>query len=334
MRISVFQQASVTLASLVVLLTMSSAAKATLQSQLSSRKFSNAQFSNALSGYSKGRTPCAVLVPRQIGSPGYRAAQGLIVDTLGKLGYAISWDNFTASTPAGNVKMANIIATHNPGAAKRLVLSAHYESKIMMEGDFVGATDSAVPVALMLDVARGLADKIDQLTSRDLSLQLIFFDGEEAYHEWTTTDSIYGARHLADSWEKGPDSATVAALSGTTQHVPELQRVELMVLLDLIGASTTAFVALELPTADLFIQLGKLEKRLHSAGHISRTYMDMAVQPGSKNIADDHIPFVQRDIPVMHLISVPFPEALDPRVIADMSIILRSFVASYMRLSV
>ncbi|KAJ1895431.1 hypothetical protein LPJ66_004597 [Kickxella alabastrina] len=233
--------------------------------------------------------------------------------------------------------MANIIATRNPGAAKRLVLSAHYESKIMNGGDFVGATDSAVPVALMLDVARGLADKIDQLTSRDLSLQLIFFDGEEAYHEWTDTDSIYGARHLADIWEKGPDSATVAALSGTAQHVPELQRVELMVLLDLIGASTTAFVALELPTADLFIQLGKLEKRLRSAGHISRTYMDMTVQPGSKNIADDHIPFVQRDIPVMHLISVPFPEVwhklddnaevLDPRVIADMSIILRSFVA-------
>ncbi|KAI7825478.1 hypothetical protein BX661DRAFT_38770 [Kickxella alabastrina] len=94
MRISVFQQASVTLASLVVLLIMSSAAKATLQSQLSSRKFSNAQFSNALSGFQlsrlaeasqkqrswldiqKGELLAPVLVPRQIGSPGYRAAQG------------------------------------------------------------------------------------------------------------------------------------------------------------------------------------------------------------------------------------------------------------------
>ncbi|KAJ2830077.1 hypothetical protein GGI24_001989 [Coemansia furcata] len=78
------------------------------------------------------------------------------------LDYVISWDNFTATTPVGQVKMANIIATKNPAAAKRLVLAAHYESKVLEEGEFVGATDSAVPVALMLDVAKGLADKMEQ----------------------------------------------------------------------------------------------------------------------------------------------------------------------------
>ena len=34
-----------------------------------------------------------------------------------------------------------------------------------------------------------------------LSLQLIFLDGEEAFNEWTSTDSIYGARHLAEKME-------------------------------------------------------------------------------------------------------------------------------------
>jgi glutaminyl-peptide cyclotransferase len=28
----------------------------------------------------------------------------------------------------------------------------------------------------------------------DTTLQLIFFDGEEAFREWTDTDSIYGSR--------------------------------------------------------------------------------------------------------------------------------------------
>lgn len=28
----------------------------------------------------------------------------------------------------------------------------------------------------------------------DVTLQLIFFDGEEAFKDWTATDSIYGAR--------------------------------------------------------------------------------------------------------------------------------------------
>ena len=32
---------------------------------------------------------------------------------------------------------------------------------------------------------------------QDFSLQLIFFDGEEAFVRWTNTDSIYGSRHLA-----------------------------------------------------------------------------------------------------------------------------------------
>lgn len=35
---------------------------------------------------------------------------------------------------------------------------------------------------------------------QELSLQLVFLDGEEAIEEWTATDSIYGARELARKW--------------------------------------------------------------------------------------------------------------------------------------
>ncbi|KAJ2238943.1 hypothetical protein GGI13_008184, partial [Coemansia sp. RSA 455] len=235
--------------------------RASLQDELSVRAFTNPQFSNSLSNLqlkrlasnskqqrewldiAKGELLAPVLVPRQIGSPGYIATQNLIVDIMSSLDYVISWDNFTATTPVGKVPMANIIATKNPAAAKRLVLAAHYESKVLEGGEFVGATDSAVPVGLMLDVAKGLADKIEQ-DRDDISLQFIFFDGEEAYEEWTDKDSIYGSKHLAGLWEHNPDSATVAALSGATKHKPELDRVELMVLLDLIGATNTSFIAL------------------------------------------------------------------------------------------
>ena len=30
---------------------------------------------------------------------------------------------------------------------------------------------------------------------------MIFFDGEEAFVEWSDTDSIYGAKHLAKRWD-------------------------------------------------------------------------------------------------------------------------------------
>lgn len=40
------------------------------------------------------------------------------------------------------------------------------------------------------------------MQGEDLALQLVFFDGEEAFQQWTATDSLYGARHLAAKWEE------------------------------------------------------------------------------------------------------------------------------------
>ncbi|NXN94209.1 QPCTL protein, partial [Rhinopomastus cyanomelas] len=31
----------------------------------------------------------------------------------------------------------------------------------------------------------------------EVTLQLLFLDGEEAFGDWSPTDSLYGARHLA-----------------------------------------------------------------------------------------------------------------------------------------
>ena len=35
----------------------------------------------------------------------------------------------------------------------------------------------------------------------DVTLEMFFFDGEEAFHEWTDDDSLYGSRHLAEVLE-------------------------------------------------------------------------------------------------------------------------------------
>lgn len=59
---------------------------------------------------------------------------------------------------------------------------------------------------MMLDLAEALSPLLDDREQRlldgqeddedlvDTTLQLVFFDGEEAFKEWTDTDSIYGAR--------------------------------------------------------------------------------------------------------------------------------------------
>ena len=36
----------------------------------------------------------------------------------------------------------------------------------------------------------------------EVTIQFVFFDGEEAFKRWTSTDSIYGSRHLAKAWER------------------------------------------------------------------------------------------------------------------------------------
>lgn len=34
---------------------------------------------------------------------------------------------------------------------------------------------------------------------------MVFFDGEEAFKQWSPTDSIYGSRHLAEFWKNTVD---------------------------------------------------------------------------------------------------------------------------------
>ena len=67
-------------------------------------------------------------------------------------------------------KFTSVIATVNPNAPRKLVLACHYESKIMKDGAFLAATDSAVPCAMMLNLAYVLDDLLVSHWS-DISLQ-------------------------------------------------------------------------------------------------------------------------------------------------------------------
>lgn len=44
-----------------------------------------------------------------------------------------------------------------------------------------------------------LRDGFDEEESAETTIQLLFFDGEEAFHDWTDSDSIYGARWVTRS---------------------------------------------------------------------------------------------------------------------------------------
>lgn len=136
-----------------------------------------------------------LLIPRVSGTPGNEQVREFIKDHFGSLGtWHVEEDAFTEATPVfGSTRFHNVIATYDIDAPKRLVLAAHYDSKFFEDFEFVGATDSAVPCAILMRVAEVLEDLLKQKKTQT-TLQLVFFDGEEAFVSWSESDSIYGAR--------------------------------------------------------------------------------------------------------------------------------------------
>lgn len=145
-----------------------------------------------------------ILIPRVVGTPGHARVREYIKNTMGSLKWKVDTDQFEDATPnLGTLSFENIIATLNPNAERFLVLACHFDSKYFPNQKFLGASDSAVPCAMLIDLAIVMAPYLDRSRENDaLSLQMLFLDGEEAFLEWSSTDSIYGARHLAARWER------------------------------------------------------------------------------------------------------------------------------------
>lgn len=281
-----------------------------------------------------------ILVPRVVGTESHEKVKEFIAAKLRELQWDVELDEFEADTPIfQNLKFANIIATLNPKAERFLMLACHYDSKYFKEEGFLGATDSAVPCAMLINLAHVMSKHFQQhKTKTDVSIKLVFFDGEEAFEHWTATDSIYGARHLAEKWEKENF----------------LHRIDMLFLLDLLGAPDPTFYSFFRETEAWYARLAQAEVKLddlsllnkyQSSGTINRNPTRF-FQPNSFNagIEDDHIPFLRRNVPILHMIPVPFPdvwhklnddkEAVDETTVENINKILRIFVAEYLHIDI
>ncbi|XP_035910732.1 glutaminyl-peptide cyclotransferase [Anopheles stephensi] len=246
-----------------------------------------------------------LLVERVVGTAGHENVKNYIVEQMGRLGYSVDLDEFEETVPIlGKLRFANIVASLNPNAERNVVLACHYDSKYFPGQKFIGATDSSVPCAMLLTIAATLEPHLRSVKGKtDLNLQFIFFDGEEAFQQWTEQDSLYGARHLAARMER----------DGT------LQKMDMLVLLDLLGTPEPNFYSYFPETENWYVQLISVERRLDELGHLEN-YSTSSVSPAQKSIAyfkphsfsahieDDHIPFLRRGVPILHIIPSPFPD--------------------------
>lgn len=279
-----------------------------------------------------------ILVPRPVGSALHRKVKNFIIKEMKSKKWTVETDDFSQNTVVGQKSFSTVIATLDPDAPRRMVIACHYDTLIDSSKlkNFVGATDSAVPCAMMLNLAHTLRNDLKAKTRKkpELTFQFIFFDGEEAFRRWSSTDSIYGARHLAQKWQN--QGYTRGGVSGN-----ELDRIDIFTLLDLIGAANPKFSKLESSTGGWYDRLVKIESRLRQINVLQgpRIFQDKSLRAG---IEDDHIPFKRRDVPILHLITYPFPpewhemgdnrNSLDMASISNINKILRVFVAEYLHL--
>ncbi|ALC45114.1 isoQC, partial [Drosophila busckii] len=277
-----------------------------------------------------------ILIPRVVGTTNHSIVRQYIAQSLRDLDWHVELDKFHDTAPImGELHFQNIIATLNPEAERYLVLACHYDSKYMPNEEFVGATDSAVPCAMLLNLAKVLQQQLQPLKQSKLSLMLLFFDGEEAFDQWGPKDSIYGARHLAKRWQKEK----------------KLNSIDLLVLLDLLGAPDPTFYSFFANTELWYMRMVDLESRLSQKGLLER-YMSSGVsvqdptqyfQPQTlreRMIEDDHIPFLDRGVPILHVIPLPFPSVwhtpndnehvIDYATTNNLALILRLFTLEYL----
>src|SRR6185295_13206710 len=154
--------------------------------------------------------------PRPPGTPQLAKTRAYITGELKSSGLNVYFDEFTAATPQGEKKMANIIG-EIPGETKTLILiTSHYDTKYYKDMQFLGANDPGASVATLLEIGRVLGSKKEK---PKVTYRLVFFDGEESTCEgWDecgtheNPDNTYGSRHYVSQLTARNELANTGAM--------------------------------------------------------------------------------------------------------------------------
>jgi glutaminyl-peptide cyclotransferase len=140
------------------------------------------------------------LGPHPAGSDAIEKARGYIEEQLRRSGWQVTRQAFTDDTPRGKVHFVNLIARFSGdgnSASPSFLLCSHYDTKLFDAIRFVGANDGGSSTGLLLELAR----VIGQRPNMARKIELVFFDGEEAYENFSQTDGLYGSRYFAKQLE-------------------------------------------------------------------------------------------------------------------------------------
>ena len=136
------------------------------------------------------------LGPHPVGSKAIEHARDYIEEQLRQSGWRITRQAFSDDTPRGKAHFVNLIAQFSgdgKAVSPSFLLASHYDTKLFDTIQFVGANDGGSSTGLLLELARVLGNHPDLARK----IELVFFDGEEAYEHFSDTDGLYGSRYFA-----------------------------------------------------------------------------------------------------------------------------------------
>jgi glutaminyl-peptide cyclotransferase len=220
------------------------------------------------------------LGPRTPGSEAIGKSRDYIENQLKATGWQTIQQAFSDETPRGKVRFVNLIARSagQKNIVPSFLLCSHYDTKTFNNFRFVGANDAGSSTGLLLELARVLG----QRPNLAAKIELVFFDGEEAYENFTDTDGLYGSRYFAKQLS---ESKTAKRFRGG-------------ILFDMVGdRSLDITLSPDSPAQiarDIFTSADALKLRNYF------TYFD-------RSILDDHTPLNQVGIPTIDIIDFDYP---------------------------
>ena len=230
--------------------------------------------------------------PRTAGSEGLKKSHRYISGELAKHGWTTVTQTIERDTPVGKRTFINLIARYQADHIKTLddaaklptkgILSAHLDSKEIPDiPDFLGADDSASACALIIELAATLAEENPGLAK---GLELVFFDGEEAFNksmDLETGDGLYGSRAYAITLYKRSPKPTFG------------------IVLDMVGHKN---LNIAVPSDTPLELLSSMQRSAKTHGH------EKIFGQASHVILDDHYYLNMAGVPTIDIIGADFSD--------------------------
>ncbi len=226
--------------------------------------------------------------PRAPGTAAHDSCFAFLVASLKEFAAGVETDTFFYDSPIlkREVRLMNVVAHFRPELKRRVLFGAHWDTRPWADSDpipakrnlpVLGANDGASGVAVLLELARSL-----KRSSPSVGVDIAFFDGEDL----------------------GTEDDPNGYFRGSTRYVERIA-----------GETLPLFVVI----VDL---VGDKDLTLHWEGNSRRhasNVVDLVWEEARSlrirsfrsdvrhTVADDHIPFLNADIPAIDIIDMDYP---------------------------